>query len=244
MGRLTKDQDAYGRAMYDFHRAGTGHELVEQDDGFVEFGGGTHVYFAEYRKWPKYAREAIKLARGRVLDIGCGAGRCALHLQRKGFDVLGIDVSPLAVKVCKLRGVKKAKVLSITQVTGELGTFDTVLMFGNNFGLFGSFKRARWLLKRFHRMTSPDARIIAVTLDPHQTKDPYHLQYHAFNRKRGRMPGQIRMRIRYRTYATPWFDYLFVSRDELLTILDGTGWRLARTFDSDKHAYVAVLEKC
>ena len=243
MGKLTKDQDAFGRAIHDCHRNGSGHELVERDDGFVDLSSGPHAYFAEYRKWPKYEREAIKLAKGRVLDVGCGAGRCALYLQQKGLDVLGIDISPLAIRVCKLRGLRKAKEISITQVTPALGTFDTIIMFGNNFGLFGSFKQARWLLKRFHGMTSPDARIVAATLDPYQTKDPCHLQYHVLNRKRGRMGGQVRIRIRYRTYATPWFDYLFVSREELGTILDGTGWRLARTIDSDGPEYAAVLEK-
>jgi len=65
-----------------------------------------------------------------------------LYLQEKGFDVTGIDVSPLAVEVCRLRGLKKVQNLPITKVTSELGVFDTIVMFGNNFGLFGSFKRA------------------------------------------------------------------------------------------------------
>ncbi len=51
----------------------------------------------------------MEFVNGRVLDVGCGAGRHSLYLQKKGFDVLGIDVSPLAVKVCRLKGVKKLK---------------------------------------------------------------------------------------------------------------------------------------
>jgi 2-polyprenyl-3-methyl-5-hydroxy-6-metoxy-1,4-benzoquinol methylase len=73
----------------------------------------------------------MRFVKGRVLDIGCGAGRVALYLQKKGFDVSGIDVSPLAVKVCKLRGLKKARVLSISNIGAKLGKFDTLLMFGN-----------------------------------------------------------------------------------------------------------------
>ncbi|NQT82293.1 class I SAM-dependent methyltransferase, partial [bacterium] len=79
----------------------------------------------------------MRLARGKVLDIGCGAGRNSLYLQQKGLDVLGIDLSPLAIMVCQLRGFKKARVMSITEVDSRLGTFDTIVMYGNNFGLFG-----------------------------------------------------------------------------------------------------------
>ena len=170
----------------------------------------------------------MKYVTGRVLDVGCGAGRHALHLQEQGFDVLGIDNSPLAIKTCRLRGLKKAKVMSVTQVNSRLGTFDTILMMGGNFGLFASLKRARWLLGRFHRMTPEHGRIIAQTRDPHDTDEPEHLEYHRRNIQRGRMPGQVRIRIRYKRYATPSFDYLLVSRDELREVLQDTGWEVRR----------------
>ena len=116
-------------------------------------------------------------------------------------------------------------------------------MLGNNFGLFANPQRARRLLRRLGRMTSKDARIIAETLDPYNTDEPSHLTYHERNRRRGRMPGQIRMRIRYRQYRSPWFDYLFVSKDEMHTIVEGTGWTITRFFDSGDSLYVAMMEK-
>jgi len=186
----------------------------------------------------------MRYVTGRVLDVGCGAGRVSLYLQKKGFDVLGLDVSPQAIRVCKIRGLKNARVMPITKISSKLGKFDTVIMFGNNFGLFGSRKRAKWLLKRFHRMTTEHARIIAESLDPYNTNDPAHLHYHKLSRRRGRMAGQLRIRVRYREYATPWFDYLLVSKREMRDILKGTGWRLKRTLDSSRSpAYIAVIEK-
>ena len=188
----------------------------------------------------------MRFVRGRVLDIGCGAGRVALNLQSHGFDVLSVDLSPLAIKVCRLRGVKKAKVLSITQLTSRLGEFDTLIMFGNNFGLFANPRRARWLLKRFHALTSPQARILAESKNPYDGAPPAHRKYHRFNRKRGRMPGQIRIRVRCGIACTPWFDYLMVSPSEMRSIVRGTGWRVVRLLDSrDSHGtvYVAVIEK-
>ena len=245
MGRLTKMQDGFGRAIYDWHMGTKGVEIAERDDGWITPSGGPGGYFTEYAEWRPVEREAVDLAAGRVLDVGCGAGRVALYLQSKGLDVTGIDVSPLALKVCRLRGLKRVREMSITEVGPALGTFDTIAMFGNNFGLFGSFRRARWLLRRFRNLTSPGARIIAQTLDPYDSKEPGHKAYHRANRRRGRMGGQVRLRIRYLQYATPWFDYLLVSEEEMRQIAAGTGWTVARTIRSKaiRPTYIAVLEK-
>jgi hypothetical protein len=107
--------------------------------------------------------------------------------------------------------VKDARLLPVTQVSRKLGRFDTILAMANNFGLAGNERRARWLLRRFSGMTSEDALIIATTRDPYATDLPEHVEYHARNRARGRMPGQARIRVRYKKYVTPWFDLLMVS---------------------------------
>jgi len=238
---LTELQDAYGRMMWDHLHGKPSAEIVERDDGYLGISAGSSLYFAELRS--RHQRAVMRFVRGRVLDVGCGAGRCCLYLQKHGHQVVGIDVSPLAIKTCRRRGVKDARVLPFTQVSRALGQFDTILMMGNNFGLFGSRRRAQWLLRRLHALTSPDARIVAETNDVYQTKDPDHLRYHHLNRRRGRMSGQIRLRVRYKRYCTPWFDYLMVSPKEMKVILAGTGWRVRRFLKSASSVYVAVIEK-
>jgi SAM-dependent methyltransferase len=235
--------DAVGREFLDYLGGKSSWEVVERDDGYIEPSPGPKVYFTEYGDWSSHVKKAMRHAKGRVLDIGCGAGRHSLYLQSRGHDVLGVDVSPLAVRVCKLRGLRRAEAMDVTQVSRSLGVFDTVLMLGNNFGLFRNPKTARWLLRRLRGVTSERARIIAETVDPYDTTNPCHLRYHKLNRKRGRMSGQIRLRVRYQTYATPWFDYLFVSRPEMKSILEGTGWGVERFIDSKGPAYVAILNK-
>ena len=241
---MRKREDAFGHLLTDHFVSGHSTlEVVKRDDGYIDVGFGSEIYFSTYRDWPKHLREAIDSARGRVLDVGCGAGRHALYLQKRGRDVLGIDTSPLSVKLCRRRGVRSARVASATRIPARWGPFDTIIMMGNNFGLLENPKRARWLLKRFASLTGPDGVIIAETLDPYNTTAPYHLRYHRRNRRRGRMGGQVRIRVRYQDYATPWFDYLFVSKKELGVLLDGSGWRVRRYFEGGGPTYVMLLEK-
>ncbi len=88
---------------------------------------------------------------------------------------MGIDISSLAVKVCMLRGLRNVRIKSISDIDSGLGKFETILMMGTNFGLFGSPKQAKRLLKRFHDITSPGARIIAESLDIYKPPvDPVH----------------------------------------------------------------------
>jgi len=240
---LKDEQDAFGHAIWDYYHYRKGFEIVERDDGFFDVSSGPTTYFREYIHWDEYERKSIDYVRGNVLDIGSGAGRAALFLQRGGVDVTCLDNSPLAIEVCKLRGVRKTEVLPLTKISSKLGTFDTIVMFGNNFGLCGNHKRAEWLLKKFHSITSESGRIIAATRDPYKTMVPEHLWYHEFNKKRGRPAGQLRIRIRYQKYVTPWFDLLFLSQEEMEDLLDGSGWFVRKFIDGEGGMYTAILEK-
>jgi len=134
-------------------------------------------------------------------------------------------------------------VKSISEVDSKLGSFDTILMIGNNFGLFANPNRARRLLRQFYHSTTPKALIIAESNDPYQTSEPFHLAYHRRNRREGKMPGELTIRVRYKKYTTPWFDYQIVSKKEMKRILEGTGWRIKRFVDSKGSAYIGIIEK-
>jgi len=92
-------------------------------------------------------------------------------------------------------------------------------------------------------MTSEGALIIAHTRDPYKTDNPAHLEYQEFNRKRGRMSGQLRIRIRFQKYAGQWFEYLIVSKEEMQSILKGTRWKVKEFIDSENSQYIAIIEK-
>src|SRR5213594_2333266 len=100
MHEVREEEDAHGRLMYHFLKGEEVYEVVERDDGYVQAVPASG-YFLDYQKWPLRHKRAVKYARGRVLDIGCGAGRHSIYLQWKGLDVLGIDISPYAIRTSK-----------------------------------------------------------------------------------------------------------------------------------------------
>jgi SAM-dependent methyltransferase len=240
---LKDQQDAFGREIYDYYNGLDSYEIVERDDGFFSLSPGPQLYFLEYKDWPAEERQAMTHVRGRVLDIGCGAGRHSLYLQGQGFEAVGLDNSPLAIQVCQARGVKDVHLLSLVQVSPKLGRFDTILMLGNNFALLGEPQRALRLLAKFDAITAPDARIIAQTRDPYQTNVPEHLEYHARNRRQGRLSGQARIRVRSKKYVTPWIEFLMLSASELDDLLVASNWLVVEIIDQGRGAYVAILEK-
>jgi SAM-dependent methyltransferase len=233
--------DAYGALVRAAFSGEQTYELIERDDGLLMVG--RFDYLAPVRRWLPVERRMLRLVRGRVLDVGCGPGRVGLELQRRGHEVVGIDTSPGAIEVARERGLGGAHVLALEELDGRFGTFDTVVMPGNNFGLLGAPTRARRLLRRLHGLTSDRARILATTLDPLRTDDPLHLAYHARNRERGRPPGLVRLRVRYRELSTPWFEYLFATPEVMGDLASATGWRVVRTVADDGPVYVGVLEK-
>lgn len=241
--RVDASEDAYGLLVEEWYAGERSAEIVERDDGFIAAGRGPGTYFDPIRRWPAAERKALRWARGRVLDVGCGAGRVALTLQERGHEVVGIDVSPRALEVARKRGVRDARLLAFEDVDERLGTFDTVVAYGNNFGLFGSAAKSRRMLRRLARLTSDGARILASSRDRAQTDDPDHLAYQRWNAERGRLPGQLRLRVRHRRATTPWFDYLIATPDEMRELAEAGGWRVRRFVDGDEGMYVGVLEK-
>ncbi len=240
---MKPEQDAFGQFLLaNLNSDDATDEIIERDDNFISVMK-PDLYFTHYYEWSLHVKSGLELAQGRVLDVGIGAGRHALYLQEQGFEVVGIDNSPIAIQVAKKRGVKDARVMSINDVDESLGTFDTVIMLGNNWGLVGGYLQSRSILTRLYQVTSDDAKLIAETTNPYTTEDPIHLQYHELNRQQGRMSGQIRFRVRYRQYCGDWMDYLLTSLPEVKLLVEGTGWNLTQTFGDTDGQYTLILEK-
>ncbi len=246
---MKPENDAFGKhllAQYEAKLNGKPivPEIIERDDNYIDFGSLSKMYFSEYADWSEIEQQMIDKPKGRILDIGCGAGRHSLYLQEKNLDVTGIDNSKGAIEVCRRRGLKNIFNYSIDEIDNfKENSFDTILMRGNNFGLFGDGENAKKLLAKMQRVTTPDAQIITNTLNPYITDDEAHLKYQKRNKKLGRMTGQIRLRVRYYQHVGEWFDYLFVSPDEMKEILSITDWHIKELVNSEESRYFAVIEK-
>jgi len=203
---------------------------------------GAGWFFADHEDWGEPERTAFEYVHGRVLDIGAGAGRHSLEAQKRGLEAVAIDSSPSAVEVCRLRGVEDARLLSLEEIDESLGVFDTVLLMCGNFGLAGSGEETIAFLEKLHALTSPKGRIVLDTVSPYVDADGADLAYYERNRERGRMPGQVTIRIRYDGLATPWYDLLCVDLAELAALADGTGWSPVLLREDGADLY-AVLEK-
>ncbi|MFD0818936.1 methyltransferase type 11, partial [Micromonospora zhanjiangensis] len=119
--------------------------------------------------------------------------------------------------------------------------YDTLLLLGNNLGLIEGRHRAAGFLGALAALARPGARIIAHGTDPYGTTDPVHVGYHESNRRRGRLGGQLRLRLRYRELGTDWFDYLVCTPEELAELVHGTPWRLTDVDTADAPYYLATL---
>ncbi|WP_341718411.1 class I SAM-dependent methyltransferase [Micromonospora sp. FIMYZ51] len=216
-------------------------EIIERDDGLINGAPAAH-YLDEPPDWQPHDHRAVDRVRGSTLDIGVGAGRIALRLQERGVPVTGLDVSPGALEVCRRRGVRDLVPGTVDEHAESGRRYDTFLLLGNNLGLLEGRERAPAFLAALAAMARPGAQVIAHGTNPYGTRDPVHTGYHEYNRRRGRLGGQLRLRLRYRELSTPWFDYLVCSPDELADLVRGSAWRLVDVDDRDAPYYLATLQ--
>lgn len=237
--------DVFGRALLDWAKGGRVPEIVEREDGFTQSGAGPEVYLSVPKDWPGAERQALRLMRGKVLDVGCGAGRVALALQERGVDVIGLDWSARAVEAAQLCGVRDVRRGSIEHLGRVIAEFDSIVLFGNNFGLFGTPEHAHELLTEWATKAKPGTRIFVESTSAYFGGAPgFDRLYYRRNLEGGRPPGSVRLRYRYEEFTGDWFTWLFVSPSEMRRILRGTGWRPTRVLASGvSEPYVAVLER-
>src|ERR1700733_9234662 len=107
-------KDVLGQAMADYYQmltdgtTFTGRLWVHDDNKHRRKARmPVEVYFRNSNEMPELEWIALQQCRGRILDIGAGAGSHALALQHLRLDITALDFSPKAAAVMKLRGVKK-----------------------------------------------------------------------------------------------------------------------------------------
>jgi SAM-dependent methyltransferase len=236
--------DAFGAALMDWVHGATTPEIIERDDGMIEIGAGPEVYLMDHDEWPSAEQESIRFVRGLVADLGCGGGRVARHLQDLGCNVVGIDSSPLAIEAATIHGVRRTLVMTLEDLGSQIHEYDTIVLFGNNLGVFGTPHKARRILTSWAKQCPSGTRILVESTNPSSNGVPViDRAYVARNREKGVALGQCRLRVWYDRSPSTWFSWFFVSQTELRKLVLGTGWIVLDVLSgTPDEPYVAILE--
>ena len=210
-----------GIAIKDFYMGDIAAEVkIYRDDGAVSL----LAISAFFRGALDFQLDKIALdsCRGRVLDVGAGAGLHSLYLQEKGFSVCALDVSPEACEVMRHRGVKEVRCASFSDFQAE--PYDTLLILGRSISMVETLAGLDDFLKDASRLVKSGGQILLNSLDVSKTTDPKNLAYHEANRRAGRYIGELRIHMDYKGTKGPVTGLLHVDAVTLEKHTAKTGW--------------------
>lgn len=155
-------KDIFGLALLDFQNGNYTEDLITWTNISDEDELPLPYLFRSFKDMPALEQKALKLAKGTILDVGCGAGSHSLYLQKKGLQVKAIDISLGAVTVAKARGVISVENLDIL---AETGTYDTILLLMNGTGIFKELSQVATYLKHLKSLLKPNGQILIDSSD-------------------------------------------------------------------------------
>ncbi len=199
----------YGAALEAFVRGD--HEAIltlERDDGLVS-EVPVRVFFHGPGDWFPIETLALRRCRGRVLDVGAGAGRHALWLQEHGHLVTAIDVSAAAVAIMRESGLRDPRLLDVWDLNE--GSFDTIIILGRSIGIAADLAGLDRLLVHLRGLLAAHGRILLTSLDVSKSQDPAHATYCEANEQDGRYAGETRFRERFGDLLGPVVRWLYVD---------------------------------
>lgn len=161
---LPEQEDPMGAAIRDYFRQGKSAQLKVLSSLFDDDEMPVAHLFRSYHEMPPLEQRALNEARGKVLDVGAGAGCHALALQERGFDVTAVDISPLSCETMKERGVANVECVNIFNQRFQ-ERFDTLLLLMNGTGIAGKLSRLPQLLSRLKQLMNPSAQILIDSSD-------------------------------------------------------------------------------
>ncbi len=235
-----KAMEPFGSALEDYHNGNHKIKIIYHRDDGQKTEDFLKGYFCEYSDFPKREKIAIKKCRGKVLDIGAGAGRHSLELQRRGLNVLAIDISQKACEVMKKRGIKHVKCKTPYQLEG--GNFDTILILGCSIGFVEDIEGLKIFLKFVkENLLNPGGKVLMDSMDVRETDNPKHIKYQEKNIESGRFRGEIRIQIEYKGIKGEMFQILHVDPDTLQEVAESIGWNCEILSNDDGSLYLAEL---
>jgi SAM-dependent methyltransferase len=190
------------------------------------------IFFRTQEEMPELELLALELCRGRILDIGAGAGSHALTLQDQNKDVTALDISDQAVKIMKARGVKSAVAADIRSFQGE--RYDTLLLLMNGIGLTGTLEGFKTFLHQAQSILEENGQLLFDSSDiSYLYEDGERPADHYF--------GEVSYQYEYKGQKGEWFNWLYMDADTLTATSEACGWFCEIILDDGEDQYLARL---
>lgn len=155
--------DILGDAALDFQKGNYTEDIITFSSLGEEDTMPLPYLFRDFTSMPILEQKALKLCKGKVLDIGCGAGSHSLYLQKKRVSVVALDHSKGAIETCKLRGITNCVHSDIYDFKDQ--KFDTLLLLMNGIGIVGKLNCVDQFLKHLKKMLHPGGQILLDSSD-------------------------------------------------------------------------------
>lgn len=225
--------DIYGKALSDFYN-NRSHKTLWINNTYGEPEEmPIEVFFRGQEEMPEIELLALKKCRGKILDIGAGAGSHALILQQSGFDVSALELSGTACHIMEKRGVKKI----INSNIFEFGSqkFDTLLLLMNGIGLSRTINGLKAFLNHARTLLNEGGQLIFDSSDITYLYDEVEMPT-------DRYFGELEYQYQYDRINGDWFKWLYVDKDSLIKIAREQNWQCEILLEDDYSQYLAQLK--
>jgi len=225
-------KDVLGQAISDhYFRREPGKLWIHNTYGRKE-NMPVETYFRQAPLMPPLELAALHQCRGKVLDIGAGAGSHALYLQENGYDITALEISPAACNVMTARGISKIVQTDINSYF--TGTYNTLLLLMNGIGLTGTIRKLRFFLRHIKPLLANRGQVLFDSSDvAYIYKGSVPLMPHYY--------GEIDYRYEYKNDFTRWFKWLYIDQVTLRNIAAGEGWKTTILLEDGSDQYLARL---
>ena len=230
-------KDLFGKALLDYQSGNYTEDLVTSTNISDEDSLPLPYLFRAYSKMPKLEQKALQLAKGNILDVGCGAGSHSLWLQDLGRTIKAIDISKGAIEVAKDRGVLNAEQKSLLE---ETETFDTILLLMNGTGIFQELMQVSKYLKYLKSLLKPGGQIL---IDSSDIKYMYEDEDGGtWVDLSGPYYGELDYYLSYKNEKEAPMKWLYLDFETLKTACLSVGLTCKKVMDGAHYDYLAQLE--
>jgi SAM-dependent methyltransferase len=234
---MNVNKDLFGHALSQFYFKKDPAKLYSESDiSHWDEYPLTHL-FRDFDQMPEIERQALSLAKGKILDVGCGAGSHSLYLQNLGLEVHSIDLSKGAAQIAQSRGVAQVTETSLLDYDGE--GFDTIIMLMNGTGIFESLASVPMYLNKLKTLLNPKGMLLIDSSDlryMYDTGDDKSIWVPA-----DRYYGELEFRLRYKKEFSEKFPWLFMDKNLFAHLAESNGWTFEMVCEGDHYDYLAKL---